>query len=382
MSFTTTQQINKLLEDKKNILITFRKNSTDDTIASAMALFLFLEKYNKQTDIVCDSFKLPDNLNFLKKSEQIKGEFPGLQKFTMTIDIEKTGVKELSYDTKEKKLRIFITPKQGYLSKNDIRTAQSDFKYDLIITLGTPDLESIGSIYNNNTDLFYKTPIINIDNQPNNEHFGQINVVNLTASSTSEVLFELLKKLGEEYINEDIATALLTGIISETKSFKSDSVKPHTLEIASKLIGMGANREKIISKLYRTRTISMLKLWGQALTHLQSDKDYGLIWSTITREDFIRCGAKESDLRDIISELINNSPDAKITLLLHEHSEEKTIHGLLNTNKNYDVRELIKEYNPSGTRKNASFIIKGRNLQTVEEEIINHLKKSIAEIPS
>ena len=73
-------------------------------------------------------------------------------------------------------------------------------------------------------------------------------------------------KLGEEHITKEVATALLTAMIDSTRSFTSDSVKPHTLKTASKLMALGADRQYIIHNLYRTKTIGSLKLWGQALT--------------------------------------------------------------------------------------------------------------------
>ena len=379
MSLDTTQQIQQLLKDKKNILIVFRKDAGGDAIAGALALLLFLEKFNKTADVICDGFELPSSLKFLKKSNQIKPGFSFLQKFILTVDIEKTGIQELSYDTKDNKLRIFITPKQGYLNKENIRAAQSDFRYDLIITLNSADLESLGSVYDNNTELFYKSPLINIDNRPDNEHYGQINIVDITATSIAEVLFDLFKKVGEEYLDEHIATALLAGIISETKSFKSDSVKPATLANAGKLIGLGADREKIISNFYRTRTIPMLKLWGCALAHMKNKKETGLVWSTITRDDFTRCGAREADLKDIIDELINNSPEAKITLLLHEHADGAVlkIHGLISTNKNHNAKAIMAKYNPRGTNQDASFIMEGKTLKEAENEIVEHIQTTI-----
>lgn len=380
MLITAAQQIQKLLEDKKNLLVVFPKDSKNDAITSAIALFLFLNKQNnKKIDIVCDSFQLPPTLKFLKQTENIQNKLFDLHKFIISLNTQKTGVQELSYDMKDNKLNIYITPKQGSLTSEEIKTAQSDFKYDLIFTINALDLESLGQMYSNNTNLFYKTPIINIDNQVANEHFGQINVIDSTKSSAAEVLFELLMQWKEEFVDENIATALLTGIISQTKSFKADHIKPHTLAAAGKLITMGADREKIIQNLYRTRTIPMLKLWGHALTHMQNDKNLKLVWSTLTREDFVRCGAEENDLKDIIDELINNSPEAKIILLLHEHTDKQTtvIHGLLNTDKNYDAKKLLIKYNPQGTNNNASFIIKEKTLKETEEEIINYIKKSL-----
>ena len=147
MAFTIPEQINKLLEDKKKVLIVFRKDATSDAITSALALFLFLKKIDKPADIICEDFRLSDKLRFLKSADEIQSGFSCLKKFVITLDIDKTGIKELSYDLKNKKLRIFVTPKQGYLDKEHIKTAQSDFKYDLIFTINTPDLISLGSIY-------------------------------------------------------------------------------------------------------------------------------------------------------------------------------------------------------------------------------------------
>lgn len=377
MSLTNLEQAAQLLKTKKNILITFRKDGAGDAIACASALLSFLEGRNKMADAVCTDFTLAENLRFLKNADKIKNEFAHLQKFVISLDVEKTGVQELSYDVLDKRLRIFVTPKQGYLQRDNIRTAQSDFRYDLIFVLNSPDLAALGAIFDNNTDLFYKTPIINIDNQPGNEHFGQINFVDLTCASTAEVLFDVLRKMGEENIDEPVATALLSGIISETKSFKADNVRPDTLANASKLIGLGADREKIVRHLYRTRTIAMLKLWGNALANMQIDKKLGLVWSIITREDFIRCGAREADLRDIIDELINTSPEANLTLLLHEHTaphKPQAVHVMINSKKNLDLKTHLADYKPNGLKNNFSFIVENKSLKEAEEEIVLKLK--------
>lgn len=380
MSFNNIQQLQQLLKDKRNILISFGKDASGDTIASALALFAFLKKNNKPTDIICDQFVLPQNFKFLNHSDQIQNKFSYFQKLIITLDTEQGGIQELSYDVKDKKLRIFITPKEGVLDKENIRATQSEHKHDLIFILGTPDLASLGEIHQNNVQYFNRTPIINIDNKSSNEHFGHLNFVDLTAASVAEVLHNILQKIGEEHIDEQIATALLTGLIHETKSFKSANVKPDTLAAASKLISLGADREKIVNNLYCTKTLSTLKLWGTALSHLQQNKDIGLVWTTITRDDFTRCGATEADLYGIMHELINTSPDAKLSLLMHEHTDatnQNFIHCLLNTNSNHDVMKMTQTYSSKGSIKNVSFKITGKTLKEAEEELITHLKKQL-----
>ncbi len=375
-------QLNKILEDKKNILITFPKNDKGDAMASAIALFSFLEKLGKRAEMVCENFVIPQQLKFLKKIKFIRQSLDHLQKFIITVDTAKTGVQELSYDNQDGKLRIFITPKNNYLTKEDIRTAQSDFKYDVIFVIGTQELDQLGSLYQNNTEFFYKCPIINLDHNPNNSHFGHINIIDITATSNAEVLFNLLQNWQAENVNEEISTALLTGMIVNTRSFKTGNIRPQTLQLASKLMHLGADRDYIVQNLYRTRSLSTLKLWGQALTHLQYDKSLGLVSTIITRDDFIRSGAHSNDLYEIVDEIISNSPEAKLILLLHEQSEdtEKTprIHVILDASRDYNAEELLRPYPMViGDKKQATVIIAGKNLKQVEEEIIEHIRKKI-----
>ncbi|HYE59609.1 MAG TPA: DHH family phosphoesterase [Candidatus Kapabacteria bacterium] len=385
MSLTVPQQVKQLIDQKKHILITFRADGFGDAIGSALAFFLFLAKLGKRADIVVDGFELPQGYRFLKGADTIAPHFSHLQKFIISVDVKDAGVQELSYDIADQKLRIFVTPKHGALTRDHVRTAQSDFKYDLIITVDTRDLSSLKSLYSNNTDLFYKTPMINIDHESGNEHFGQVNVVDLTATSTAEVVYDLLKKIGEEYIDADIATAILTGMIASTRSFRGDNVKPQTLAIAGHLVAQGANRDYIVHNLYRTRTLSTLKLWGNALAHLESDKTIGLVWTSMTREDFVRAGASENELQDIIDELISNSPEAKMTLLLHEHvtpEKETQIHCILHAEKGNDALLLLSPFQPTGTKKRASCLVTGKTLKQVEELIRSHIQKALKAMES
>lgn len=161
------------------------------------------------------------------------------------------------------KLNFIISPEKGWFSPEDISTSSSGFKHDLIFTIDTPDLESLGAIYDNNVEFFYKTTIINIDHQAGNEEYGQINYLDLNVVSSSEIIFNLLKQDENNPIDEDIATCLMAGIISKTKNYKSANLTPRTLLTSSKLIGLGARREEIINQLYRSRPLSVLKSWGK-----------------------------------------------------------------------------------------------------------------------
>ncbi len=379
MAFTDTEQLKQLIAEKKQILITFRKDGKGDAIGSAVALSLFLTRLGKRVDVIVDDFHVPSAYHFLEETKKIKPTSGHLQKFILSVDITTTGIQELSYDVKDHELRVFITPKNGSITKDDIRTAQSDFKYDAIIVLDSPDLASLGPLYENNTDFFHRTTVVNIDHQTNNEHFGHINMIDLTVSTTAELLYRFLNEWHPEHSTPDIATALLTGMIAGTNSFKQGTIRPQTLAAASELVNLGADRGLVIKNLFQTKSIATFKLWGAALAHLQFDETLGLVWSTITRDDFIRSGARESELHSIIDELISSAPAAKRILLLHEHPDagvEHEIHGVLQVSAGYDALQLLASFKPQGNKSTAHFVVKGNGtLQEVETKVIDDLRK-------
>jgi phosphoesterase RecJ-like protein len=272
-------------------------------------------------------------------------------------------------------LNFIISPDSGWFKPEDVTARTGEFKYDLIITIGTPDLESLGPIYDDNIEFFYKTSIINIDHQSANEEFGQINFIDLNAVATAEILFYFLKNYKPELISEDVATCLLTGIIQQTKNFKTTNLTPRTLLTASELITLGARREEIVANLYRTRNIASLKLWGKILNNLQTTPNSELLWSKISAADFQATGATDNDLTDIVDELIASVPSAKVIALLYETAPRQT-KVLVYSLKNFNALDLLKEYAPQGNLKLAQASVP-QSLAEAETQIIANLRNKL-----
>ncbi|MFA4941621.1 MAG: DHH family phosphoesterase [Patescibacteria group bacterium] len=394
------QQIFEQIKKANNILITFSRTWNGDSVASALALFLFLKKLDKNVEIAAEKYEAnetispePKNLfSFLPSFSEIKNGLENLRKFIISLDITNAKVNQIKYKLEKNSLNFIISPKEGFFTEDDITSSTEGFKYDLIITLDSPDMESLGKIYDNDTEFFYKTPIINIDHHSDNEEFGQINLVELNAVSTSEILFSLFDSYSREMIDEDIATCLLTGIIYKTKSFKTSNITPNTLMSTSQLISMGAKREEIVNRLYRSRSLNVLKLWGRVLARLSGTLDNKLVWSTLSHIDFIKTETNKDDLNDVIDELIVNIPAAKIVVIIYEKISpgEGRKEGddfnypstglVVYSSKNIDSSELIKEYNPIGDRRLAQAEIK-KPLAAAEKEIIEIIQKKLEKLP-
>lgn len=380
MALKLAEQFKQLISDKNYILITSKTTAGGDAIGSAAALALLLKRLGKRADVVIEDCQVPTQLKFLEGTHTFKPSIGHLQKFVINVDITNTGLKELSYDVKDNELRIFITPEHGALHRDVIRTAQSDFTYDLVLVVNAPDLASLGGLHQNNTDFFFKTPIVNIDHEPSNEQFGHINMVDVTKSTTSELLYSIIKEVYATDLVPEIAHALLTGMIAGTNSFRDGHIKPATLAAASDLVHLGADRGAIIKQLYQTKSIATFRLWGSALSHLQYDEASGLVWSSITRDDFTRSGAKEQELNSIVEELITTAPAAKLILLVHEHPDvdKPTIHGLLHAREPHNAEALLALYSGKGNKAHAQFMINdGRKLRELTDAIVAHIQKQI-----
>jgi len=375
MGLTQNQQIFELIKNSQKILITFKKNFSGDAISSALAIFLLLKKMGKQADIVCHNFVIAQNYAFLPEIDKTKSQLNGLKKFIISLDMAANKIKKFSYDIKDNKLNIYLTPEK-LLDEKNIVFKSDNYKYDLIIILDTDNLESLGEIYDQHNDFFYSTPIINIDHNPENEQFGQINLVELTKTSTAEIIFDLIEQYDINLLDTDIATCLLTGMIAKTRSFRSTNVTPRALNIASQLILNGADRDLIIQNLYRTKSINTLKLWGKVLARLKNDPAYKMAWSYLTQKDFIELDMHNPNLSEVIEELITSAPEAEIVILFTENKNQ-TISGLIYTSKNFDSLYLAKAFKPTGTKTFAYFEMEKPDLAEVSKEVIESIKQNL-----
>lgn len=375
----------------QRILIVFRKHGDGDAIASALALARLLAVMGKtEVAIVSQDFVVPKNFAFLPRVNDILPSLAGLQKFTLRINTKNVKLKDFSYDAANDQLQIFLTPEQGMFRPEDVTTSTSPFAFDCIVAINTPDLEALGDVYAKHTEFFYATPIINIDHDAANEHYGQTNIIDTTATSTGELLTAIIESVGEQHIDAELATSLLTAIIAKTRSFRIPRITPKTLTMTSQLIAHGADREKIMTHLYRTRSVETLKLWGRVLARLEHDPATQFAWSSLTAADFERTGATPEQLPDIVDELLSTTPNVKTTLLLYEEAPgtpivvtgtgDRPVAGALSTTAPFSALALCKDLQASGTKERVHFRLPTHSLREAEKEIVEKIKSQLTAI--
>ncbi|MFA5076605.1 MAG: DHH family phosphoesterase [Patescibacteria group bacterium] len=375
MPLTIQEQTIQALKNSQKPLIVFKKYFAGDSLAAALALFLILKKLGKKADIVCDNLVLPRSYRFLPQNEIVQSQLRNPRKMIISIDETKTKVEDFSYDLADGQLKIYITPKNDNFGPQDVKATLSSWLYDLIITIDTPELESLGKVYTNHRDFFYEKPIINIDYSPANEQYGQINLVDLTASSSCGVIYNLIQKWDEGLFDADINTCLLTGIIDKTKGFKTGMISPKTLNISSQLIENNARRAEIVKNLYYNRDLSTLKLWGKILLKLKQDFNGKLVSVTVNLADFAQTSTSSQNLLDIMDELISSIPSVEVIVLIYQRDEHQ-IRGLVKSLGLFDPLEALKTFSPQGNKNLVKFTLTGNDLALAEQNVLEEIKKN------
>lgn len=377
MPNSSEKQVIDLIKRSKQILILPSSPIDGDSLGSAIALYMALRKLDKEVTVVCNE-PVPDVFQFLPNTKVVGNKLVSSNDFIITVNISDVKMKNVKHHIEGGKVNIILSPDEGSISEQDVTFNKGNSNYDLIITVDCAELKQLRSIYDNNVEMFSQIPIVNIDHHISNTHFGKINHVDIMASSTTELLLPILEQLSQEekvdLIDADVATLLLTGIITDTGSFQNANTTPRAFGKASELVAYGARQQEIIQHIYKTKQLSQLKLWGRVLTKIQTDDEYRIVWSTVTQQDFKDTGSSADETGDIIDELMTNAPGAEVVLLLRE-SDEGVIRGSLRTTApSVDASKIAEEFGGGGHTQAAGFSISDKSALDAEHAVIQAIR--------
>lgn len=317
MSLEPQEQFHHFISSAKDVLIFIPENPNFDAVGSAWALAFFLENKNISTTIISGKELSKTKFDFLPRPKNIVSEISGAREFVLSFDTSRNKIMGIRQETIGDAFNVYLTPEKGSIDPRDFSFILAKFKYDLIVVFDNPDLESLGEIYLNNSDLFFEVPIINIDHKSNNENFGQINLVDITASSCAEIIKPILEHIDASSIDKNIATCLMVGIIGATGNFQKKNTTPKALSAAADLMDRGADQQGIIRWLYKTQPLSILKLLGRVMSKLNWEEKAKLVWANLSLEDFVQSRTTPESLPIILEKLQENYSDGQLFMIIY-----------------------------------------------------------------
>lgn len=375
MEVTPKAQTVELIKQSNNILLLSHIDSDGDAIGSTLALRLVLLKLGKKVEVVAPG-DIDEAFSFLSGFDQMKKQLTLSNDLVISLKTEQTG-QELKLGWKKfpdtHRIKIVVTPSQGALTDEDVEIEKAQPKFDLVILLDCASLDRTGKIHQDYPDLFYETSTISIDHHVTNNFFAKVNWVDLTATSTAEMLVSLIESLGrdEPLFDGEIATALLAGLISDTGSFQNVSTTPKSLTVAAQLVAGGAEHQKIIER-FTAKNLVTLKLWGKALSRIVEDKEHRFLWTYISKADAEEVGTVSSS-NGLVDELLKTVSDVDFVMLITEKDDYLNV-NLRSINKDYDVAALAKFMGGGGHQVASGFQVEG-SLEKKLDAIIAQLKQ-------
>lgn len=243
-------------------------------------------------------------------------------------------------------------------------------KGDVIITVDCAEAKMTEMQQSHPTMFDGSVPLIMIDHHPDNPKFGTQNILVPEAASTCEILVQLADLLKWE-ITSDIATALLTGVYTDTGGLLHSNTSAQVYRTVARLLRAGARQQSIVSAVFRTAKLSTLKLWGRVLEKISVTGEGGAV-SAVTEGDFRATGADYSELAGAI-DYVNAVPGMRFSMVLSERDGK--VKGSLRTLRDdVDVAAMAGKFQGGGHKKAAGFALQGKLKPEVRWKVIEEEK--------
>ena len=246
MDTTSKPQALERLKSAQNVLITVSANPSLDQLSAAIGATLLLNKAGKHATAVF-SGQMPDTLEFLKPEDTFEKNTDSLRDFIISLD--KAKADKLRYKVEDNVVRIFITPYKTSLSSKDLIFSDGDFNVDVVLALGVDKKEHLDNAVMAQSRILHDATVIGFMAGKVPIDTGSINWQEEKASSLCEMFMSISDSFGEKMVDAQIATAFLTGIVSETERFSNDKTTPQVMSMSAQLMDAGANQQLISTEL-------------------------------------------------------------------------------------------------------------------------------------
>lgn len=245
---------------------------------------------------------------------------------------------------------------------DEVQSMPGEAAADLLITVDANSVDRVGQAGAHG--LARCATVINLDHHVSNTGFGDIQLVMPEAASATEVVYHWLRSLSLP-LTPEVATPLLTGLVTDTLGFRTSNVTSNTLHIALDLMRVGVTLYDIVARVFDSRPYGELLLWQQALPSLTMQN--GVVSAQITVDDCKHAGLEPGEDGDLPGRL-RSTKGARIAAVFRELADGK-VSVSMRSKPPYDVARLAASLGGGGHAQAAGATIDGP-LQQARERVM------------
>lgn len=304
------EQLSKLLDSPKRIVIVPHKNPDGDALGSCLGLSSFLQQKGHEATVVSPN----DYPNFLKW-------MPG----------EATVLK---FDQNQEQAQTLLDAAE------------------LIFTLDFNSFSRVGAMEPALSKATAEFVMIDHHQQP--DDYAAYTESNVNMSSTAEMIYQFIDRLDAvKAITPEIATCLYTGIMTDTGSFRFPSTTSQTHRVIADLIDKGAQNASIHQEIYDTNSFDKLQLLGVALQNLKVEEKYHTAYITLSQEELDKHHFKKGDTEGFVNYALSVK-NIIFAAIFIENKADKIVKISLRSKGDFNVNEFARAHFQGGGHRNAA----------------------------
>jgi len=304
------------LDEAEHILIIAHVNPDADSMGSALAMYTHVLRLHKKVSLYCKTQKMNPALQFLPFFNKVRPTIPT--------------------------------------------------KYDLALSFDCGAIKRLG--------IEVDAKLVNVDHHVSNEKYGDINLIDTTAISTTQVLYDFFKD-NEIKINAKMATCLFAGLVDDSQNFTTDKTDARAFMMAADLIKSGADNALCIKELFKSRSLGSIRMKAKMLSNAKLSCSAKVVGTLVPKAFFEQTGAYEVDCEEALHESLE-LVSVEVAYMLR-FTKDGRIKGSLRSKNGLNMNLLASHFGGGGHVHSAGFICEGESLEIIEEKLIIKLKESL-----
>ncbi|RXZ76916.1 bifunctional oligoribonuclease/PAP phosphatase NrnA [Paenibacillaceae bacterium] len=265
-----------------------------------------------------------------------------------------------------------VPPRLQFLALSDrivnLKDDQPSAPYGAVIAVDCADFRRIGKV---SQHFESGASLLNIDHHPTNDGFGTVNLIRTKAAATAEILYDLIDYAGLE-LDVEVATAIYTGLLTDTGGFRYSNTTPHVMTIAARLLAEGVSGHELADALLEKMTMPQLRLLQRALSRLTFSEEGRIGWLYIEPADLKDTGAVSEDLEGVVNYARNI--DGVEVGILFKGTEDGAIKASFRSAGKVDVAAIAQLFGGGGHVRAAGCKLEG-TLAEVSERVLEAVRK-------
>jgi phosphoesterase RecJ-like protein len=225
---------------------------------------------------------------------------------------------------------------------------------DVAVVCDAATLERVGRVAIEHRDWLARATLVNVDHHLTSSHFGNVNLVDPSASATCEVLLRVVDAL-EMDLDPPLATALLAGIVRDSHGFSDPATSPATLRAAARLVEAGAALADVQRRVLAELPVATLALWGRMLGTLTTAAEGRIVVALLTPDMLEATGTRQHDA-DGLAEFLARARGAELVALLRELGPTET-RVSIRTLGSVDATRIVAGFGGGGHRRRAGGVV-------------------------